>query len=156
MATDTATDTATEDRTARDLILDALLTYAQQRPALEFGNYANHNDPAEGRRSYFSECRRITSDLHQARQLLSAVRHSQITADELRQCFTNRLTWDGARLDYCTGQYWPVEYRPAVCRVLASALWAYYREHCGCETGDTIRAAARHNLPRAIAARWFN
>ena len=156
MATDTATDTATEDRTARDLILDALQTYAQQRPALEFANYADLNCTIEGWRGYYKERRRITGDLWQARQLLSAVRRSQITADELRQCFTNRLTWDGARLDYCTGQYWPVEYRPAVCRVLASALWAYYREHCGCETGDAIRAAARHNLPRAIAKRWFN
>ena len=156
MATDTATDTATEDRTARDLILDALQTYAQQRPGLEFENYADLNCTREGWRSYYKERRLITGDLWQARQLLSAVRRSQITAEELRQCFTNRLTWDGARLDYCTNQYWPVEYRPAVCRVLASALWAYYREHCGCETGDAIRAAARRNLPSAIAARWFN
>lgn len=31
---------------------------------------------------------------------------------------------------YCTGQYFPTEYRRAVCAVLASALWDYVREHC--------------------------
>lgn len=32
-------------------------------------------------------------------------------------------------IDYCTGQYWPTEYRRAVCAVLASAIWDYWREH---------------------------
>src|SRR3990167_287401 len=32
-------------------------------------------------------------------------------------------------IDYCTGQYFPTEYRKAACAVLASALWAWTREH---------------------------
>lgn len=30
-------------------------------------------------------------------------------------------------LDYCTGQYWPTEYRRAVCAVLRTALWDRWR-----------------------------
>lgn len=36
---------------------------------------------------------------------------------------------DVATVDYCTGQYFPTEYRRAVCAVLASALWDYTREN---------------------------
>jgi hypothetical protein len=38
------------------------------------------------------------------------------------------LSWDGKRLDYTTGQYWPTEYRRAAAAVLASALWSYWRD----------------------------
>jgi hypothetical protein len=32
-------------------------------------------------------------------------------------------------LDYCTGQYFPTEYRRAACAVLASALWSAKRDN---------------------------
>lgn len=35
-----------------------------------------------------------------------------------------------ATLDYCTGQYWPTEYRKAACAVLASAVWSWMRDEC--------------------------
>lgn len=31
------------------------------------------------------------------------------------------------KIDYCTGQYWPTEYRRAVCSVAASTLWDWVR-----------------------------
>ena len=137
----------------RETILNALTAFANQRPGLDYANYGNPS-------SYRSEMRSITKDLHHTRALLSAVRHSMITGDELKAAFQNaysgRLSWNGKSLDYCTGQYWPTEYRRAVCAVLASALWVYYREHCGCDTGDKIRAAAKRNLPAPIARRWFH
>tara|TARA_R110002126_G_scaffold596_5_gene3709 strand:+ start:598 stop:1107 length:510 start_codon:yes stop_codon:yes gene_type:complete len=153
-------------RAARDHILGALAAFAATRPGLEYGNYG---DPA----SYRAEVRGITKDLHHARALLTAVRLSGITESQLatafRSAFSGRLSWDGERLDYCTGQYYPTEYRRAVCAVLAAALWAYFAD---CVTGDSgdnsgpyesnitkgdkIRAAARRELPRAIVARWFN
>lgn len=58
------------------------------------------------------------------------------------------------RVDYCTGQYWPTEYRPAACRVLAAALWDYWRSS-GYDTSDKIRAMARRTLSRGVASRWF-
>ena len=137
-------------RAARDHILGELAAFAATRPRLEYGNYG---DIA----SYRAEVRSITKDLHHARALLTAVRLSGVTEAQLVTAFrSGRLSWDGSRLDYCAGQYYPTEYRRAVCAVLASALWDYYREDCLCDTGDKIRAAARRNLPRAIASRWFN
>ena len=140
-------------RAARDNILGALAAFAATRPRLEYGNYG---DP----RSYRAEVRGITKDLHHARALLTAVRLSGITESQLvdafRGAFSGRLSWDGTELDYCTGQYYPTEYRRAVCAVLAAALWAYFRDDCHCDTGDKIRAAARRELPRAIVARWFS
>lgn len=85
-----------------------------------------------------------------------------------------------AVIDYCTGQYFPTEYRRAVCAVLASALWYYTREHCmptvgtapcgsgkaeadkyfdgkkAVSAGDWLRAHFRNEFGRGIAARWFS
>ena len=146
----THTAAAPSPRAARDHILGELAAFAAKRPRLEYGNYG---DIA----AYRAEVRGITKDLHHARALLTAVRLSGVSETQLVAAFrSGRLSWDGSRLDYCAGQYYPTEYRRAVCAVLASALWDYYREDCLCDTGDKIRAAARRNLPRAIASRWFN
>lgn len=127
--------TNTQD-TERQAILDALSAWIRQRPGLEYRNYASDWRDTEGRKAYFSELRRITRQLHDARELLAAVASRQsITADDLKRAFraySGRLTWTpdgngGGSLDYCTGQYWPTEYRAAACAVLASALWDYYR-----------------------------
>ncbi len=142
---------------ARDNILHALAAFAATRPGLDPRDYARNGRDTEGRKAYALDARSITKDLHHARALLTAVRLSGITEAQLVEAFRGkRLSWDGQRLDYCTGQYYPTEYRRAVCAVLASALWAYYRDDCCADTGDKIRAAARRNLPRAIALRWFN
>jgi len=136
---------------ARDQILDALAAFAATRPRLEFGNYGD-------RSSYRKEVRSITKDLHDARILLGAVRRSSITGCQLVEAFRGkRLQWNGERLDYTTGQYYQVEYRPAVCSVAVSALWAHYAaDVTGDNLGDKIRATARRELPRAISKRWFN
>jgi hypothetical protein len=83
---------------------------------------------------------------------LSTCLPDSILVDLLR---SGRLTWDGKRLDYCAGQYFPTEYRAAACRTLASALWCYWSDG-GRHSADQIRAAARRHLGRGIAKRWFN
>lgn len=142
-------------------IIEALYRFINQRPGLEPRNYISDWRDTEGRRAYHAEARQITKDLHQARDLLAAVAwRDSITGDHLvAACQGSRLDIqvlnDGAvRVDYCTGQYWPTEYRRAVCRVLSSVLWTYWRE-CG-HDGPKIRQAARQNLSRAIAQRFFN
>src|SRR5690242_2748756 len=103
-------------------ILAALDKWIKQRPGLKFGNYGNVS-------AYRSELRGITKDGRQAKQLLRYVEMSQITGEQLvpafRRAFSGRLSWDGASLSYCTGQYWPTEYRRAVCAVLARVIWDY-------------------------------
>lgn len=185
MMTQTYTESpAQAKRAEREMILDSLAEFAAQRPGLEFGNYG---DIA----AYRSEMRGITKDLHHARVLLAAVRwRSSIDADALKAAlkgaFSGRLSWSEFpadkgkpahwRLDYCTGQYWPTEYRKAVCAVLASALWDYTRDHAmpegvlmhnsetgetlhrygGLRAGDWLRRHFRKEFGRAIADRWFH
>jgi hypothetical protein len=59
-------------------------------------------------------------------------------------------------LDYCTGQYTPMEYRAAACAVLAAALWAHWRSDLEPGQGHKIRERARNELGRGIQQRWFD
>lgn len=140
-------------------IIDALYTFANKRPNLEFNNYGDI-------KSYRAESRAITKDLHHARNLLRALELSQsITGEDIirasEHAFSGRLsinvTDDGlVSIDYCTGQYFPTEYRKAVAVICASALWTFYRNECGYATADRIRQTAQRNLGRTIARHYFN
>lgn len=139
-------------------ILQALRTFARQRPGLEFGNYGDVS-------AYRSELRGITKNLQHAEVMLANIAwRDSITADCLLSAangaFSGRLSIvesDAGKvsIDYCTGQYWPTEYRRAVCAVLSSALWDYWRTN-GASTGDAIRKIARDELGLGIASIWFN
>ena len=141
--------------TERARVLAALYTFAHKRPRLECGNYGD-------RAAYRAEVRGITAQLHDARRLLRAVELlGSISSADIKEgfgAFSGRLSWDGKRLEYCTGQYWPTEYRAAVCAVMAQVLWRFFR---GCapigtaNLGEYIRAAATRQLGRPLAARWF-
>lgn len=186
----TAADCTAPAITDKEKIIALLYSWVSQRPGLEFGNYGDVS-------AYRSEMRSITRDLHDARTMLAYVeRHDSLTAERLRDAFSafsGRLslvpifvqnagyyglgTMDSAigyRLEYCTGQYWPTEYRKAVCAVLASAIWEFIRDECmpapvelepgtyagqvtyaGMSAGDFIRRAARRELGASIARRWF-
>jgi hypothetical protein len=107
-----------------------------------------------------------------------------ITADMLltaaQGAYSGRLTIDPntGSISYCTGQYWPTEYRRAVCAVLASAVWAWLRDECMpagsrqgatdgamlyrnpagrgfVSAGDWLRTKAAREFGRSIASRWF-
>lgn len=137
----------------RDIILDLIQKFIESRPGFEFANYG---DAA----SYRADYRSSLSDLHDARQLLAAVRWHGISAEALKTAlagaFSGRLSYKDGRLDYCVGQYYPTEYRAAACAVLASALWAYFREQPGNDTGPAIRYRARQDFGKGITRRWFN
>lgn len=140
-------------------ILEALQKFVAQRAGLEFANYGDVS-------AYRAEQRSITKDRHQAEILLHYISwRDSITAAHIIKAsegaFSGRLTittdGDKVRIDYCTGQYFPTEYRRAVCAVAASAIWARLREDAGKDaTGDDIRRAARRELGASIARRWFN
>lgn len=154
----TQSETAMAENNERVHILTALRAFAEQRPGLDPRNYISSYRDTAGRSAYFAEARSITKDLRHARELLAAVAwRSSIGPEELkhaiRHAFAGRLSWDGHGLNYCTGQYWPTEYRKAVCAVLASALWAFWREDA--DTADDIRRKARRELSRGVAQAWF-
>lgn len=139
----------------KSAIVSALRTFINQRPGLEFGNYGDIG-------AYRSELRDIGNSRKHALALLRFVELFGIDAAAIveasRSAFSGRLTLaaDGGRVsvDYCTGQYWPTEYRRAVCAVLAAAIWAYFRT-CGYETCEAIRNRARAEFGRTIANKYF-
>lgn len=105
---------------SKDTLIAMLHRFASQRPGLRFADYGNVT-------LYRHEQRRIAKDLQVARELLNVVAADpQITADHLvRELHSgHRLALEGGSLRYVTGQYFPVEFRPAVARVCAYALWA--------------------------------
>jgi hypothetical protein len=158
--------------TRKDNILRALRAFVRQRPGLEFCNYGDV-------KAYRAELRVITRSLHHAEKMLNSVAwRDSITADSIieasKRAFSGRLSIteskdkpDHVTINYCTGQYWPTEYRSAVCSVLSSVLWGYWRENLSCVEGEktwqpgivdmsnAIRKTARDELGRSIASTWF-
>ena len=136
-------------------IIDTLNKWIQQRPGLEFGNYGDMS-------SYRAELRSIGKDLQHARAMVNYVAwHDSITAEMILSAADNggrlSLTTDGDKvtINYVTGQYWPTEYRRAVCSLMSSVIWHWLRENCEYKTGDDIRKAARRELGASIARRWL-
>ena len=167
--------------TRKEQILQAFRAFIAQRSGMDWRDYG---DAA----SYRSEQRRVTKDRHAAETLLSAVAwRDSITAEKIeeaaRHAFSGRcsLVWSdkGVAVDYCTGQYFPTEYRRAVAAVMASALWDYFRDNMpapvykhhgdadhlpmqttalydGLSAGDWLRRKARQEFGRGLQQRYFN
>ena len=142
----------------KSTIVAALDAWIRQRPGLDYGNYGDWS-------AYRSEMRSIGKDLQHARAMLNYVAwHDSITAEMILSAAQSgrlsiKVEGDKVRVDYCTGQYWPTEYRPAVCRLLSTVIWDYWRDHCMPEgvlnVGPWIRKQASRELGTSIARRWF-
>lgn len=161
----------------KENLLQCLRAFINQRPGLEFANYGDVS-------AYRSELRSITKAKHHAETLLNAVAwRDSITADQIieasKSAFSGRLTivrtdTGGFRIDYCTGQYFPTEYRNAVCAVLSECMWDYWRgnmpagelkhntetgellkRYDGMRAGDYLRKKALQEFGRGIASVWF-
>ena len=142
----------------RETILNALEDFARQRPGLDPHNY--------DRAGYRADSRAITQQFHDAMELLNAVRRRSIDETQLREAFnafSGRLQLVEKAgvlqgLDYCTGQYFPTEYRAAVCAVLRSALWGYWRSDVPSDVEDkrtVILRQAKLAVSRGVFNRWF-
>lgn len=107
------------------------------------------------------ESREITKLLDHARVLINAVewRDAGIKAEDIieasRLSYSGRLTWNDERQewDYCTGSYYPVEYRKAVCSVMAMCLIQYWFRD-GFSVAN-IQAKAVMEFGKSIGTRWF-
>ena len=142
--------------TDKSVIIAALHKWIAQRPGLDFGNYGDVS-------AYRAEMRSIGRDLQHARTMVNYVAwHDSITADMILITADNggrlTITADGNKvtINYVTGQYWPTEYRRALCALMSSVIWAWLREDCDYKTGDDIRKAARREFGASIARRWFS
>jgi len=146
----------TESTVTKSEICAKLRAFIAKRSRLDWRNYASDwVSDWRGMAAFHSDRSRILRHGRDARALLSFVEHSSIPVEFLmRELETGRLTFDSARgeLDYCTGQYFPTEYRAAVCRTLSNAIWRFYRDNV---TPD-VRTFARETFGRGLASRWFN
>lgn len=124
---------------------EALRRFVNQRSGIDGRNYGG------SREAFMQDYRRILRDGRDARVMLRAVIPDYALADALK---SGRLTWDGKRLEFTACQYFPTEYRAAVCRALANALWRVWAT--GGTSCERIRAQARYSLGRGVASRWFN
>jgi hypothetical protein len=146
----------------KEMVISALRAFINQRSGIQFADYKSGNW-VESRRAFMGDCRPILKAGQDARVLLAAVSgRDGITAKgiiEASRAFAGRLQFkingDSVIIDYCTGQYFPTEYRNAACAVLATALWDYASSQ-GYKTGNDIRKWARNEFGRGIASRWFN
>ena len=137
---------ARKDKERKAALLTALRAWVAQSPRIDPRDYSD-------RESYESDRRKVTRALRHANELLDWAESTDISYVDLAATMTrgDRLTWDGERLDYTTGQYWPTEYRKAAVVALARASWAYGRQHCGCETGDDVRAWVKRTFSAGVA-----
>jgi hypothetical protein len=138
----------------RSSIMHALHAFIESRPGFDPADYIGARD------AYRADARRALRDLHDARAMLRAIHwRDSITADDIIRAKHHRITFtpscNAVRVDYCTGQYYPTEYRAAACATLASTFWGYFRDKCGAATREDIQRMARADLGRSIARRWF-
>ncbi len=152
----------TQQTTAQTNTVELLNKFVNQRPGLEFANYGDS-------KSYRSESAEITRDKGDYYELLRVAlrRYDSYRnlAEVVNRYFGNnagRLQLKDNSLEYCTGQYFPTEYRPAACRVLVSVIWDSYRDEKN-EAGEPIykdghelRKAIRRNFGRRINNNYFN
>jgi hypothetical protein len=154
----------TNSKPTMEQIVALLDKWISQRPGLEYGNYGEI-------KSYRAECRHIANQLHDARAMLRYIDHPYyltVTAEDMLDAFKNAFsgrlsitagkkpgTWE---IDYCTGQYFPTEYRAAACAVMASALWNWLRpDYEKAENpGDALRNAFKRMFGAGIQKRWFD
>lgn len=136
-------------------ILAMLREFAASRPGMDPRNYGDW-------KSYRAESRSVTRDLHDALYLIDRVEMSSMPVETLVggfRAFSGRLSLTANGLDYCTGQYYPTEFRRAVCAVCAAALWDYYRDDVSAETerrGDVLRTKFRRMYGARMQKRWFD
>jgi hypothetical protein len=118
-------------REAIPAVFEALRKFINQRPNLDAANYGCHpeqlaysslNEREDARRSMQSELRSIQKAGTRARKALREALTYEYNFPMLgrafKSAFSGRLSWNGSELEYCTGQYYPTEYRIAAAKVL--------------------------------------
>ncbi len=132
--------------------LTALTEFATQRSGIQFANYGEI-------KSFRSEQRSITKDLRLFRSALLEALREGVTEKEVVEvaphAFSGRLTWNGERWEYCTGQYFPTEYRKAAKAVIEAALHSIRRNRTPQEKKVSTIAELKE-LNKTNGGCWFD
>lgn len=134
-------------------IFAAFTQWINQKPRLDFANYGD-------RCAYASEVRQITKDKHTATKALREAQSYPFSAEAmayaLKSSYSGRLTWNGEEFDYCTGQYWPTEYRKAAYAVLANYCDAVRPKQLPSENQEFRTMADLKAANAAKGGHWFS
>lgn len=141
----------------------ALDTFVAQRSGISFADYGNRDN-------FMEDYRPIIQQGKDYRKMASFVTQSSITDYDLikacDQVFSGRLQFDTKRapinghtifeysVNYCTGQYFPTEYRLAACWVISRVIRNYWLA-CGYSYPE-IKVKAKQVFGRGLALRYFN
>ena len=154
--------TETKATESRETLLQVIRAFIGQRSGIDRRNYQRDWSDKEGAAAFNSDYRRILRDGSDARRLLEYVAAREgITAAQILETSSGnrRLEWvfvgESPRLEYCTGQYFPTEYRAAACSMLAGMVWRYLAADYENDQAAEVRKAARRSFGRGIAGRWF-
>ena len=132
-------------------IKSALRAFVARRPGFDYHNYATAS-------AYRADQKRTMRDKADALALISAYPDDadpRFLVDALK----GRLSLEGDQLEYTAGQYYPTEYRAAVCAAVcaavSSALHAYlYAQEK--QSLQTTRQRMARIVGRGCANRWFS
>jgi hypothetical protein len=106
-------------------MLAQLAQYAAQRPGLDPADYGAHprqKPTSEALQFFRRDYRAITRQLMQVRKAISRAHAANVTdADLIEASKGDRLTVTPKGISYTTGQFFPIEYRLAVARVIERA-----------------------------------
>lgn len=162
-------------------VFKALEKWIGRRPGLDYRNYGQLAPYRAELRSIAQDKRRALKALEEARGLTPA--RPELLAEAFKRAFSGRLEWTNGitckcaicqddmckddcagnprepwHLEYCTGQYFPTEYRKAAASVLETyiATWrqAEAEEHPRTFTYQTIEDVKAAN--RQIGGHWFD
>lgn len=116
-------------------------SWIEQKPGLDPYNYSS-------RSQMNGEYRRIAQQKDRALQALDLfwdLPYSEEYMHEAMRSFSGRLQFDDkGELTYCTGQYWPTEYRLAAAVVLESYIW-----ECAKWDIEAAKTVLKHYHPNA-------
>jgi len=150
-------------------VFETLRKWINKRPGLDKADYgiAPGQEPNrvrwyEGFHAWQQEMRSISADGTRARKALREAMgllpaNPAILADSFR-AFSGRLEWKGDHLSYCTGQYFPTEYRKAAAAVLETyiAAWKQAQNEVSPKTFTYTSMSDVIEANKAIGNHWFD
>lgn len=96
-------------------VSEKFYAWVNQKPGLEWVNYGN----SAALRSEYRKIAQQKTRACEALNVFNALPYDEICLRSAMRYFSGRLSFDkSGNLQYCTGQYWPTEYRLAAAVVL--------------------------------------
>jgi hypothetical protein len=148
--------------------VEQLINFVNQKPGIDPANYYSDWRDTDGIKAYRKESREITADRNDFFELLALanVRLGDSLESKLKfnlEKSSGRLTLKDGRLEYCTGQYFPTEYRPAANRILSQLIWNDYNSeqlpnepNPVYKDGHAIRKVLKYKVSRRVMKNYFN